>query len=419
MIEPLACSAPDTTGATDANPGLVALATHARLVASEERERFAREAAALEGDPRVMVVRTCHRVEVYSISVPETEAPPPLLPALPTGGRRLEGGDVVRHLLSVAAGLDSVVVGEDQILHQLRDCLSERHLAGFGEPAAPGSDPLERAPGRLDPVLERLFQVALHLGRETRSWREGPPRSLADVALDRLEAWTGPLLGRSVLVVGAGRMGRLAAIGVGRRGGRALVSNRSADRAAALAFDAGGAPHAYGRDVELPEVDGIVLAIAAHWDLGAVNTAQLVAGSTPVVDLSSPPALPAELRTWLGERYISVDDLARSPEDAFRERFRARLERRLDEAQAEFEAWVRGRVAVPTIQALAEQAEQRRASELDRLFRRIPDLDEHDRELVEQMSRRLVAGILHAPFTSLHDDGTGELDQAARTLFAL
>jgi glutamyl-tRNA reductase len=400
-------------------PGLLALVTHARHVGSEEREWFAREAAALTADPRVMLVRTCHRAEVYTVVDAEDDAAPVDLPTLPRGGRRLEGGDVVRHLLSVAAGLDSVVVGEDQILHQLRDCLSERHLAGFGDMATQECSSLERAPGALDPVLERLFQVALHLGRETRSWREGPPRSLADVALDRLEASTGSLLGRSVLVVGAGRMGRLAALGVARRGGRAIVSNRSGDRAAALAYDAGGTLHAYGPDIELPPVDGIVLAIGAHWDLGTVNSAQLVAGSTPVVDLSSPPALPADLRAGLGDRYVSVDDLARRPEDAFRERFRARLERRLDDAQAEFEAWTRARVAVPTIQALADHAEQRRANELDRLFRRIPELDDHERELVEQMSRRLVAGLLHAPLRSLHDDGTGELDRAARTLFSL
>ncbi len=79
----------------------------------------------------------------------------------------------------------------------------------------------------LDPVLERLFQVALHLGRETRSWREVPPRSLADVVVDRILPITGPLAGRRVLVVGAGRMARLVVLSGARHGARVLVANRS------------------------------------------------------------------------------------------------------------------------------------------------------------------------------------------------
>ena len=74
--------------------------------------------------------------------------------------------------------------------------------------------------------------------------------------------------------------------------------------------------------------------------------------------------------------------------------------------------------SVPTIQALSDCAEERRSEELDRLFRRMP-LADHERELVEQMSHRLVAGLLHAPLATLREDSSGELDRAARTLFSL
>ena len=127
--------------------------------------------------------------------------------------------------------------------------------------------------------------------------------------------------------------------------------------------------------------------------------------------------MPRRAPRW-ATRYTSVDDLARSPQDELRKRLRLRFERVLDDAEQAFATWVRARASVPAIQALTDLAEERRAEELDRLFRRI-DLRAEDRELVEQMSHRLVAGLLHAPLVQLRDDGTGEVERAARTLFSL
>src|SRR5689334_4150164 len=112
-------------------PGFSALVAHARSVPSEARERFGDEAAAIAADPRVILLRTCHRVELYMA----TDDGLPDHPELPAGGRRLDGDDAARHLFAVAAGLDSVVLGEDQVLHQLRECLTERHLLALEETA--------------------------------------------------------------------------------------------------------------------------------------------------------------------------------------------------------------------------------------------------------------------------------------------
>jgi glutamyl-tRNA reductase len=404
------------SGAFDPRPlGLQALVTHARTVPSELREQFAAGARLCADEPRVMVVSTCHRAELYVVTVPGD--PRIALPPLPVGGRRLSDRDAARHLFRVAAGLDSVVAGEDQILHQLRDCLAERHLGGL-EACRSDNGASAGGPGRLDPVLERLFQIALHVGREARSWREGPPRSLAHVALDAVERETGALQGRTLLAVGAGRMGRLVALEGARRDAQVLVTNRSWDRARALAHDAGGRAVRYGEAEPLPACDAVVLAISAPWELGTGAAAALVASSVPVVDLSSPPSIARDLRDRLGSRYVSVDDLAHGPADTVRDRMRRRFERLLDSADAEFVQWVRARDAVPAIQALTDQAEARRAAELDRLIRRA-GLDDHERELVEQMSHRLVSGILHAPLARLRDDTSGEAEQAARDLFGL
>ncbi len=396
---------------------LNALVVHARAVSSDDREAFARAAMRVAHDPRAILLRTCHRVELYVVDSPSPHLRALTPPNPPVGGVRLEGLAAARHLLTVAAGLDSVVVGEDQILHQLRECLADRHVPGAdGCPVDVGSH--DDAAMGLDPVIERLFQVALHLGRETRSWREGPPRSLGDVATDCVAAATGPLIGKRVLVVGAGRMARLAALSAFRQGAAVLVANRSPERAAALAWDAGGEPIAYGADADLPEVDAVIPAIAARWELSPRARAALLRGSIPVVDLSSPSALEPEMREALGARFTSVDDLARSPQDQISPRLRRRLEKAIDTAEAQFSAWVSARSSVPAIQALSERAETRRAEELDRLFRRL-ELADHDRELVEQMSQRLVAGLLHAPLASLREDASGDLDRAVRALFSL
>jgi len=176
-----------------AEPGaIVALVTHARLVPAVERERFAvRLRDELTG--KALLLETCHRVEGYVICPDDAERMA-LAVLMPAGGRALTGEPAVRHAIAVAVGRDSVVVGEDQVLHQLRESVDRA-----------------RRDGGLDPILERLFALALHAGRRARSWRQGPARSLADVALAAIERQRGSIRGREVLVIGAGKMGRLAA----------------------------------------------------------------------------------------------------------------------------------------------------------------------------------------------------------------
>lgn len=409
----------------DPDLGIEAFVTHARDVHSAQRERFGDAAAELARDPRAILLRTCHRVELYVATASAAEArrhgghlP---VPELPSGGRRLEGDAVARHLFAVAAGLDSVVVGEDQVLHQLRETVIERHLASLdesGEAYSQGHRPelSEENSGELDTVLDRLFQLALHVGRQAHSWREGAPRSLADVALDRIEA-TGRLAGRTLLVVGAGQMSRLAALAGARRGASVVISNRTPGRAALLAAEVSGTTAEFGA---VPaDLAGVIVAISGPWPVTQGSLETIRDRGAVVVDLSSPPAFEDHAWAALGSSSVSVDDIARGPWDSLRPKLRRRVERLIDEASAEMARWVAYRAGVPTIQALTEQAETRRAEELERLLRRIPDLPEHERELVEQMSRRLVAGILHAPLASLRDDQSGEYERAARELFSL
>jgi glutamyl-tRNA reductase len=378
-------------------PTVVAIVLHARTVPSLSREAFAVALAELPFDARVIAIHTCHRVEVY---VAPGESGMPALPPLPAGAVRLADVEAVSHLISVACGLDSVVFGEDQILHQVRTCLGERH-----------------ADAPLDPVLDRLFQAALRAGRRAHTWFDGSPRSLADVALDRITRTAGPLEGRTVLVAGGGRMGRLAAFAAHRRGAHVVVTNRTDARATTLAAEVGGQAVPFAADGVLPPLVGAIVALAGPWRPGPADIAALAASSAEVVDLSSPPSVPQELQAALGPRFTSVDDLTMAPEFEPQDRLARRLEKLVSETGREYCQWLRARDMVPVIQAVADGAETLRRSELEWLLHRLPDLDEDGRAVVEQMSHRLVAALLHAPLSALHDDDAGSLERAARDLF--
>jgi len=378
---------------------VVALVAHARRVPSDRREAFAAELAMLEPSAGTIVVHTCHRVELYVAPGSYGDRP---LPELPAGGERLEDVDAARHLISVACGLDSAVLGEDQILHQLRETIAARH-----------------AELPLDPVLERLFQVALRAGRRAHTWFAGSPRSLADVALERIARDAGSLQGRTILVAGVGRMGRLAVFAACRRGARVVVTNRTDERASALAQEVGGTAIPFDTDDVLPRVDGAIIALSGAWLLGAGDEARLAASGAGVVDLSSPPSVSADLQAALGDRFVSVDDLAQTPEAEPHDRLRRRLEGIVSDSGRDYCQWLRTRDAVPAIQAMAETAEAHRREELDWLLRRLSDLPTEERELIEQMTHRLVAGILHAPLAALNKDTSGDLERAARDLFGL
>lgn len=380
-------------------PAIVALVLHARTVPSPAREAFADLLAARPLDERVIAIHTCHRVEVY---VAPRESGMPALPPLPAGAVQLTGVEAARHLISVACGLDSVVLGEDQILHQIRTGLADR-----------------RADAPLDPVLDRLFQAALRAGRRAHTWFDGSPRSLAEVALDRIARTAGPLAGRTILVAGVGRMGRLAAFAARRRGADVVVTNRTHERATRLAIEVGGRAVAFAGDGVLPPLAGAIIALAGPWRPGPVDLAALAASMTEVVDLSSPPSVPEELQAALGSRFTSVDDLTLAPRPDLQGRLGRRLEKLVFEAGREYCQWLRTRANVPVIQAVADGAEALRRSEVEWLLHRLPDLDEDERAAVERMSHRMVAALLHAPLAALRDDDAGSLERAARDLFGV
>jgi glutamyl-tRNA reductase len=167
----------------------------------------------------------------------------------------------------------------------------------------------------------------------------------------------------------------------------------------------------------LPVVAGTIVALGGRWPIGVEDARRLAESRTIVVDLSSPPAVAESLQAELGDRFVSVDDLAWGEDVELQEGLRARLEQLVSDSGRAYCRWLRSRDAVPAIQAIAETAEEQRRSQLAWLLRRLPDLAEDERSLIEQMSHRLVAGILHGPRSALNADDSGDLGRAARELF--
>lgn len=381
---------------------VLALVAHARGVPSAAREVFAAECEALAAHDAIILVHTCHRVELYVALGAYGDGE---LPQLPAGGLRLEDAAAARHLINVACGLHSAVLGEDQILHQVRETYALRHDA---RPARP-----------LDPVLDRLFQVALNAGRRAHGWFAGAPRSLGDVALDEIERVVGSLVDQPILIVGAGSMSRLSAQAAARRGARLTITNRTAARARTLADNIGGKAVESASDGTLGPFAGVIVAVSGSWAVHPQDAARLVANSTTVVDLSSPPAVPEALQAELGEHFVSIDDLAWGPQVELAGGLRGRLEKLVMESGGEYCRWLRARDYLPAIQAMTDSAEARRLSELAWLVRRLPNLSEGERALIDQMSHRLVGGILHKPKSALRLDESGDLGRAAWELFGL
>ncbi len=391
-------AAADPPAGTDAPvPAVVALVAQARHVPAAAREAFATELAALEQSDATIVVHTCHRVELYVALEGFGERP---LPEPPPGAQRLEGIDVARHLVSVACGLDSAVLCENHVLHQLRETLTRR-----------------RTEHPLDPALDRLFQVALQAGRRARSRFGGTRRSLADVALERVQEHAGAPEGQRILVVGAGVMGRLAVLAAARQGAEVIVTNRTGERAVALAREVGGRAIPFEGEGGMPRLAGAIVALGGQWPLAEGDARALAESGAIVVDMSSPAAVPDALQAALGDRFVSADDLARAKDVELKDPLRRQLEKLVAESADSYFRWLRSRNVVSAIQAIGDAADEQRRGELDWLFRRLPGLAEKERSLIEQMTHRLVADILHAPRSALNSDDGGQLARVARELF--
>ena len=320
----------------------------------------------------------------------------------------------VQHLLAVACGLDSMVVGEGQILGQLR--------SGFRTAQAEGST------GR---VLNELVRQALRVGKrahsETGIDRAG--QSLVSVGLDLAEGTVGDLAGRTAMVVGAGSMAALAAATLQRRGaGRIIIANRTLDHARRTAEAVGGEALPLDRlRTGLRDADVVVTATGSvgtvvHADAVAAALALRDARPLFFLDLALPRDVDRSVADFDGVTVADLDSLHGVLESAEVTRD-VEAVRRIAAAEVEaFLAWQRSVQVAPTVVALRSKAESVVEAELSRLLGRV-ELDQRTGDEVAATVRRVVDKILHAPTVRVKQladaPGGDKYADALRELFEL
>lgn len=395
---------------------VVGLSHHSAPIAERERFAFPPEMVRelLRGHDEALLLATCNRTELYGLADAGSLRARLLGAAARRGpdDERLlfahEGEAAVRHAFEVAAGLDSMIVGEPQILGQVKRAMRDA-----------------REVGSLGPVLDELARRALAVGRRARRETElgtGLP-SIPKVATGLARLLLGDLAGARLLVVGTGKLGDRTARTLRDVGAVSIVvTNRTPGPAAALAERIGGRAEPFDRlDALMAEADIVIACTASPVPIIDSERVRAAVAGRPagrrlvIIDIAVPRDVAADVRGVAGARLYDLDDLRGWGSDAVApgalESARGIV---ADEARA-FQAWWAARAAVPTIRDLHERAEAILEVELGRAT-------PADAERLRGFGRRLIRKMLHDPVRRLREGTATEGDrylEVARDLFAL
>ena len=371
---------------------------------------------------RGVVVSTCNRTEVYTVardSETGRNALDAFFTAVSGNGElapylyTLEQSDAVRHLYRVAASLDSLIIGESEILGQVRDA--------FGVASHHGT-----VPG----VLAHVFHSALRTGKrartETAISRNALSTSRACVEISRRTM--GDLSRRRALIIGVGDASKLAAQALRDAG---IASLCIANRTVANAFELSRALSADVATLDrLPELIGetdvVVTSTGAPDFIIDVKTMyEAMSGRQDrpllIIDLAIPRDVEPAVGDMEGITLQTMDDLEAIAEANRRERETEALkvESIVDEEVGRFNTWWESRGVTPTIAGIRHRAEKLRAAEVAKTIARVDGLTAEHAKRLEAMTKSLVKKLLHDPTKALRDRNDESFTQAARELFAL
>ena len=371
-----------------------------------------------------VILSTCNRTEVYTLCrdasagagavrdflvsyhhIPEDQ----LWPYLYT----LEHGDAIYHLFRVACSLDSLILGESQILGQVRNAFTAAVNVG----AARGA-------------LSRLFHQALRVGKRARQ-ETGIGRNALSVSYACVELARhilGDLRDATVLLVGVGDAGKLASQALVNSGvSQVCVTNRTYWRSQDMAQELGAVALPFD---QLEETLGHVdIVISCTGSPGYIITADACRSavhhrnSNPLflMDIAVPRDIDPAVADIPGVHLYDIDDLEAVSESNRLERQQeaAKVEAIIGEETSGFLRWWDSLSVVPTIATLRQRAEEIRQREVARALRRLPDLDEEEQQRIEAMSRAIVKKLLHHPITSLRERRDMEDARSLHRLFKL
>jgi glutamyl-tRNA reductase len=356
----------------------------------------------------VMILSTCNRVEVYGVAVVPGEARSVAFGRL--GSHRglqwrdlepllytVTGDEAALHAFRVAASLDSMVLGEPQILGQVKDAFALAQSVGTAGPV-------------LHALMRQAFSAAKRVRSETEVGRLAVSISYAAVELAR-KIFDG-LEGRAVLLVGAGEMSELAARHLVDQGALPLyVTNRTWSRAQELARGLGGIAVPFEQlEATLALVDIVITSTAAPEPIvteGHARAALQARRGRPLffIDIAVPRNVEAAVNDLENAFCYDIDDLRSVVEANLKERQREALRAHalLEREVVKFADRLQQLEVVPTIVSLREKLEAIRRAELERALGRLPGAAEETRRVMEALSQAIVNKVLHAPMVKLKD----------------
>ena len=374
----------------------------------------------------LIVISTCNRIEIYAASNHLAFAE---LEAFLSDARgmslhelqpylyRFENLEAARHLFDVAAGLDSLVIGEPQILGQITRALE-----------------LARGQNTAGPLLNRLFQAAIHAGKRARTETaiSRNPASVSSLAASVAERTLGHITTASVVVLGAGEMAELTVEALRKRGvEKIIVINRTLERAQRLAERWSAASATFECLQEsLCEADILISSTGApHIVLDAKLVSQAMQARAEralvLIDIAVPRDIDPEAADIPHVKLFDIDGLNAQLEDSLTRRMDEvpRVKSILAEELLEFGGYLKSLEMLPIIADIHQQAEEIRMAELERTLRRMPDLTDAERDRIEALTHSLVRKILDRPTRRLRDESTcphgPQYATVARTLFGL
>jgi glutamyl-tRNA reductase len=359
-----------------------------------------------------VLVSTCNRTEIYAITTDLCQAEASLKQFLAARARlapealdRLAYTEcnqaAVIHLMQVAAGLDSLVKGENEILGQIKD-----------------ASQLAQQAGTSGPLLSALFRFAIQAGKEVRSQTEigRTSHSVATVVVELAQEQLGPLDRHTALLLGAGKISGMAARELVKAGLRCvLVANRTYERAQKLASALGeahaSAVHFDALPGSLVEADIVICSTGApHTVLhtGMVQQAMEKRPGRPllVADLAVPRDADPEIGKLPGVALADIDDLETLAQSRYplTAACLATAQEICSRTATEFWEWLSARQRVPIIQALRSKANQICEAEVEQTLRRLnPELDANQQQAIRVMAQAIVNKLLHEPINAIKD----------------
>ncbi len=394
----------------------------------EKLEEASRQVHRLHLLKETMILSTCNRVEILALAQDPAPAVWELKRFLSAFHQypleKFEqslyspvGEEAVKHIFRVASSLDSMVVGETQILGQLKDA----YETATGNKTA-------------GPILHRLLPLAFHVAKRVRTETKIGNRavSVSSVAVELARKIFETLEGKTALLIGAGEMIELATQHlVGDGVGKVLVTNRTQERAVALALKFGGEAVPFGqREKGLVRADIVISATnSPDFVLGYDQMARVMKErkQTPLflIDIADPRDVEPRVNDLENVYLYNIDHLQKVADENIRDREKeARKAEGIVEGEvAEFVRWYRSLALTPTIVTLRQKFEEIRKKELEKTLAHLPNLSEKERKFVEGLTAAIVNKILHSPLSQLKSvtdsARTDSYLDALQTLFQL